>query len=93
LAIGILRKTDAARISNSFKARGNVHTVTHKIAVSLLDYIAQMDADSELDPPIRRQTGITLHHAVLHLDGTADSITTLRNSMILPSPVRLTTRP
>ena len=33
-----------------------------------------MDADAELDAALRRKTGVTLDHAVLHLDGAAYGI-------------------
>ena len=33
-----------------------------------------MDADAELDPPLRRQTGIALDHAVLHFDRAAHRV-------------------
>jgi hypothetical protein len=74
LAVGVLGKTDTARISNAFKARGNVDAVAtrvfrlsaHQVAIALLDHVAQMDADAELDA--------TLDHAILHLDCAANGI-------------------
>jgi len=42
LAVGVLGKTDTARISNAFEARGNVDAIAHQVAVALLDYIAQV---------------------------------------------------
>ena len=56
------------------KSRGNVDAVAHQVAVALLDHIAQMDADAELDAPIRRKASIALDHAVLHLDGAPNGI-------------------
>ena len=93
LTIGVFGKVDAARISDALKARGNVDAVAHQIAVALLDHIAEMDADAELDTALGRQPGVALNHAVLQLDGAAHGIDQLRNSTMLPSPVRLTTRP
>ena len=74
LPIGVLGKTDAARISNAFKTRGDVDAVAHQVAVALLDHIAEMDADPELDATLGRQASVALDHAVLHLDGAADGI-------------------
>ena len=93
LPIGVLGKTDAARISDALKARGDVDAVAHQVAVALLDHIAEMDADAELDAALGRKTSVALDHAVLHLDGAAHGIDHAANSMMLPSPVRFTTRP
>ena len=43
----------------------------HQVAVALLDHIAQMDADAELDTPLGRKPSVALDHAVLHLYGAA----------------------
>ena len=48
--------------------------VAHQVAVALLDHIAQMDADAELDAALGWQPGIALDHAVLHLNGAAYGI-------------------
>ena len=74
LAIGVLGKTDTARISNAFQSRGNIDAVAHQVAVALLDHIAEMDADAELDAALGRKASIALDHAVLHLDGAANGI-------------------
>ena len=74
LAVGVLGKTDAARISDAFKARGDIDAVAHQVAVALLDHIAQMDADAELDAALGRKPSVALDHAVLHLDGAAHGI-------------------
>jgi hypothetical protein len=47
-----------------------------------------VNADANFDPALRRQTCVALDQAVLRTAST-----TLRNSMMLPSPVRLTIRP
>jgi hypothetical protein len=93
LAVGVLGKTDTARISNAFKARGNVDAVAHQVAIALLDQVAQMDADAELDATLRRKTRVALDHAILHLDCAANGIDDASDSMRTPSPVRLTMRP
>jgi hypothetical protein len=46
----------------------------YQIAVALLDDIAKMDADAELDAPIGWQPGVSLDHTVLHLDGAPHSL-------------------
>ena len=74
LAIGVLGETDAARISNALKARGDIDAVAHQVAVALLDHIAEMDADPKLDAALRRKASVALDHAVLHLDGAANGI-------------------
>jgi hypothetical protein len=74
LAVGVLGKTDTARISNAFKARGNVDAVSHQVAIALLDHVAQMDADAELDATLGRKTRVALDHAILHLDCAANGI-------------------
>ena len=74
MAVGVLGKTDTARISNAFKARGDVDAVAHQVAIALLDHVAQMDADAELDATLRRKTRVALDHAILHLDCAANGI-------------------
>jgi hypothetical protein len=53
--------------------RADVDAVAHKIAIALLNDIAEMYADPEVDPPLRRQARIALQHAILHLNGAAHS--------------------
>ena len=55
---------------------------------------ANVEADAEFDPFVRRYTGIALGHATLNVDGAAHGIDhTLTNSTSTPSPVVLTIRP
>ena len=49
-----------------------------------------MDADAKLDAALGRKTSVTFGHAVLHLDRAANGIDHAADSMMLPSPVRLT---
>jgi hypothetical protein len=44
--------------------------VAHQVAVALLDHIAKMDANAELDAVLALQAGITFSHAARYLDGT-----------------------
>ena len=57
-----------------FQSRGDIDAVAHQVAVALLDDIAQMNADAELDAALGRQAGVALDHAVLHLDGAAHGV-------------------
>ena len=47
--------------------KGAVHGA-HQVAIALLDYIAEMNADAKLDPTFRAQTGIAFNHTVLHFN-------------------------
>ena len=68
LPIGVLGEADRARLGDALKPRGDIDAVAHQIAVGLLDDVAEMNADAELDAALRRQAGIALDHAVLHFD-------------------------
>ena len=74
MPIGVFGKADRAGLGDTFQSRGNVDAVAHQVAVALLDHIAQMDADAELDAALRRDAGVALHHAVLNLDGAAHGV-------------------
>ena len=93
LAIGVLGKTDRAWLGDAFQPSCDVDAVAHQIAVALLDHIAEVNADRNT---MRRSSGrpalrSTMPFCTSMAQRTAS--TTLRNSMIAPSPVRLTTRP
>ncbi len=74
LPIGLLGETDRARLSDAFEPRSDVDPVAHQIAVRLLDHIADMNPDAELDAPLGRHAGIAFDHRVLQFDGAADRI-------------------
>ena len=74
LPIGLLGETDRAGLSDAFQPRSDVDPVAHQIAVALLDHIAHMDADAELDAPVLRHAGIAFDHRVLQFDGAAHRI-------------------
>src|SRR5262249_55288749 len=40
----------------------------------ILDDVAEIDPDAELDPPIRRYTGVAQRHLALHFDGAANRV-------------------
>jgi hypothetical protein len=96
LSVGILGQANPARLADAFEPRRNVHPVTHQIAVALLHNVAEVDADTELDAPFGRQACVPLNHAALDLDSAAhriDHAAKLDDDAVMPSPVRLTTRP
>ena len=68
LTVGVLGQADRARLGDAFQTRGDIDAVAHQIAVGLLDDIAQMNADAEVDASLGRQTGVARNHAVLNLD-------------------------
>ena len=74
LPIGVLRQADRARLADAFEPRGDIDAVAHQIAVALLDDVAEMNADAELDAALGRQAGVALDQAVLHFDGAAHRV-------------------
>ena len=74
LPIGVLGQTDRAGLGDAFQPRGDIDAVAHQIAVGLLDDVAEMDADAELDAALGRQAGVALDEAVLHLDRAAHGV-------------------
>ena len=74
LSIGILRKTNCARRSNALKPRGDIDAVAHEVAIRLLDDIADVNPDAEVDSPLLRHARIALDEAVLNLDRAADRV-------------------
>ena len=59
-----------ARLGESFQARGDVDPVA--VDVSLLDdHVAQIDADAQLYPVVRRDISVPLGHRLLHRDRRA----------------------
>ena len=53
---------------------GDIDAVAHQIAVGLFDYVAEVNADAELDAPFRRQAGVALDRAALHFDRAAHRV-------------------
>ena len=74
LPIGVLGEADRAGLGDALQPRGDIDAVAHQITVGLLDDVAKMDADAELDAAFRRQAGVALDHAVLHLDRAAHGV-------------------
>jgi len=61
-------------LSDPFQSSGDIDPVAHEVAVVLLDYVAQMDADAKLDAAVFRNARIAFNHGVLHLDRTAHRV-------------------
>ena len=74
LPVGVLGEADRAGLGDALQPRGDIDAVAHQIAVRLLDDVAQMNADAELDAAIVRHAGVALDHAVLHLDRAAHRV-------------------
>ena len=53
------------------KTRGDVHPVSHEVAVRLFDHVAQMNADPKDDPLVSWESGVALDHRRLHFDCAA----------------------
>jgi hypothetical protein len=70
----LLGQTNGTGLGDAFQSRCDIDAVAHQIAITLLDHIAQMDADAELDAALGRKPGVTLCHSILHLDGAAHGI-------------------
>ena len=64
---------DLTRLGQSFEAGGDVDAVAVDVAL-VEDDVAEVDADAELDPPLRRHVGVALGHRPLDLDGAAHRI-------------------
>ena len=54
LTIGVLGQTDRPGLGDPLEPRGDVDAVAHQIAVALLDDVAKMNADAELDALLGR---------------------------------------
>src|SRR5271170_3903826 len=74
LTVGVLRKTDCARLGDAFEPSRDIDAVAHQIAILLLDDISEMNADTKFDATLWRQPSVALDQAVLHLDGAAHGV-------------------
>ena len=50
------------------------HTIAHKISVALLDHIAQVNSNAELDSALGRHSSVALDHRVLNFHGEAHGV-------------------
>ena len=60
--------------SASASSRAAILTPSPKMSPLLDDDVAEIDADAELDAPLRRHAGIALRHRALHLDRASHGI-------------------
>ena len=93
LPIGVLGKADRAGLGDPLEPRGNIDALAHQVAVGFFDHVAEMHADAEIDASVVRHANIALDEAFCIAMAEPTASTTLRNSAMSPSPVRLTTRP
>jgi hypothetical protein len=56
------------------QGRRDVNPIAHKVAITLLDHVAEMDADAKLNTTLRGEAGVSFYHATLHLDGASHGI-------------------
>ena len=71
LPVGCLGETDSAWLGDALEPRRDVDAVAHEVAVALLDDIADMDADPELNAPVHRNIGVAHRDGCSHFDGAA----------------------
>ena len=68
--MGVVGDAHAARLGDPLEARRDIDAVAENIVV-VEDDVADMDADAELDPQLRRDVARTLSHRALQLDRAA----------------------
>ena len=49
LFVGCVGQTNPAWLCDALQSSGDVDAVAHQVAVALLNHVAEMDADAELD--------------------------------------------
>ena len=86
------RSTNAARLRDCLKPCGDVDAVTKNVA-TLVDNVADMNSDPEVEAPIRSDETISRSHFRLDCDCAADGLHHTVKLDIRPSPVVLTMRP
>ena len=95
LPIGVVGDAIPPGLGDALQPRRDIDAVSHQIAVALLDHVAEVDAEAKFDPTLSesrlRRCARPSPFWISMAKFTAS--TTLRNSTIAPSPVRLTTRP
>ena len=74
LPIRLLRKTNRSRLGDALQTCGDIDAVAHQVAVALLDHVAHMNADAEVDAAVRRHAGVALDHGVLKFDRAAHGV-------------------
>ena len=71
---GLLGEADRAGLGDPLQSRRDIDAVAHEIAVALLDHIAEMDADAEIDAALGRHTGVALDHGVPDFESAAHRV-------------------
>src|SRR5215469_5319034 len=66
-------EADPTGLGQTLQSGGQIYPVAVDVGV-LDDDIALVDADPELDPLLRWNGSVALHHPALHLDSTSDRI-------------------
>src|ERR1700676_915974 len=61
---------DASRLGNTFEPSRNVHAIAVNV-VAVADDVAEVDANTKLDPVIGLSYGVSLNHSLLHLHSAA----------------------
>ena len=64
---------DPAGLGQGFEPCGDIDAVAVDV-VLIADDVAEIDADAELDPPLRRDGGVAHGHLALHVDRAAHRI-------------------
>ena len=67
------RNADAAPIGDAFEPSRDVHSVAEDVG-ALRDDVAEIDANAELNAPVRRYLRIALEHAALNFDCAGDGV-------------------
>src|ERR1700687_3198843 len=71
--MSIIGNADAAWLSDSLKACGDVDTIAENIVV-VDDDVADVNTDAKFDPEFRRHAGVLFSHLSLDFDRTARRI-------------------
>src|SRR5215472_9593526 len=73
VVLNAFRHADAARNCNSFQTHRHVHTIAEYVP-AIDDDIANVYPNAKFDPLFLRYVGISLSHATLDFDRTANCI-------------------
>jgi hypothetical protein len=74
LPVGLLGEADRARLGDALQPRRDIDAVAHEVAVALLDHIADMDADAELNPLVLWHARIAFDHRPLDFHGAVHRV-------------------
>jgi tetratricopeptide (TPR) repeat protein len=74
LPVGVVGDANPAGLGDPLQSRGDVDPVAHKVAVALLDHVAEVDADPKLDALVRRDLSVALDHRPLDFHGAVHCV-------------------